>query len=331
MTSMKAQILQAAGNSSQFKLMEVPVPSITEGQVLVEVAATSVNPIDIKIREGLPVGPVLPSAIGCDLSGVVRAVGPGVNDFQIGDEVYGCAGGVKGLNGAMAQFMAADGRLLAPKPSGMALGDSAALPLIGITAAEGIRRAMVKEGERVLIQGANGGVGHIALQLAVVRGAQVTASVRNEAGARIARELGAHEVIVGDDLAHRAAEVQRITSGKGFDAVFDTVGGASLDAALQFAATNGRVSAIAARSTHDLSAMHAKGLSLNVVFMLIPLLYDIGRERHGQTLRELAALVNDGKLKVRIDPTTFDLAHAGAAQDFFSSGKAQGKVLIRVA
>ncbi|WP_423455560.1 zinc-binding dehydrogenase [Ottowia sp. VDI28] len=331
METMKALILKSAGGSENLELCEVPVPPVRAGQVLVEVAATSINPIDIKIREGLPVGPQLPSSIGCDVSGTVRAVGPGVTAFRAGDQVYGCAAGVKGMGGAMAQFVAADARLLALAPRSMPLTDAAALALIGITASEGLRRSQVQENEWVLIQGANGGVGHIALQLAVARGARVAASVRSEDGARIARELGAHEVIVGNDPAHRAAEIQRITSGKGFDAVFDTVGGASLDAALQAAAVNGRVAAIAARSTHDLSPMHAKGLTLSVVFMLIPLLHDVGRERHGQTLSELAGLVDAGKVKVRIDPTPFDLPHAGAAQDFFSSGQARGKVLIRVA
>ncbi|MCC6197711.1 MAG: zinc-binding dehydrogenase [Burkholderiales bacterium] len=327
---MQAQVLRAAGGVGNFELTAMPVPNIQAGKVLLQMAATSINPIDIKIREGLPVGPQLPGVIGCDVAGTVRAVGADVHDLKVGDEVYGAAAGVRGLGGAMAEYVSADARLLAPKPVAMSVQDSAALALIGITASEGIRRCQVGAGDQVLIQGGNGGVGHIAIQLATARGAKVTAAVRSEKSAQLVLDMGAHDVIVDRGPEHRQQEIKRITGGKGFDVVFDTVGGASLDAAFQAAALNGRVAAISARSTHDLSLLHGKGLTLNVVFMLIPLLYDIGRERHGLTLRELATLVDNGKLRVRVDPTRFDLVHAAAAHEYFSSGRAQGKVVIRI-
>jgi len=329
MKKMLAQVLQKPGGPENLKLIEIPVPELTAGHVLIRIAATSVNPIDVKIRQGLPIGPVLPSPIGCDMAGTVMAAGAGVSQFKPGDEVFGCVAGVKGLSGTLAQFVLADAQLLARKPRSLSMREAAALPLVGITACLALRRLGLSAGEQILIQGANGGVGHIAVQLARVMGATVAASVRTQAAARQVRELGAQHVLPASE-ADRAQAINDITGGAGFAAVFDTVGGASLDAALAAAAPHGRVAAIAARSTHDLSPMHGKGLTLHMVFMLLPLLTGIGRADYGQILNQLAAWVDAGTLRPTVDPTHFELASAGAAQDHLASGQARGKVVINV-
>ncbi|RYX95295.1 MAG: quinone oxidoreductase [Comamonadaceae bacterium] len=327
---MRAQLLSAPGDADAFELTDVPVPALKPGHVLVRVAATSVNPVDLKIRQGLPVGPVLPGVIGCDVAGVVAAIGEGVTGFREGDEVYGCAGGVKGQGGAMAQYLLADARLLAPKPKSLAMRDAAALPLVGITAWEAMERTGAGAGDHVLVQGATGGVGHMGVQIAKARGARVAASVRKAGAVEVARGLGADDVVDAQGEA-RVEAINALTGGQGFSVVFDTVGGASLDLAFAAAATGGRVAAIAARSTHDLSPLHAKGLSLHVVFMLLPMLQGQGRERHGEILRALAALVDEGKVRPMVDATRFDLAAAGAAHRHLESGQAAGKVVIEVA
>lgn len=329
--SMQAQVLVAAGPVENFRMAEVPVPALRPGHVLIKVAATSVNPIDLKIREGLPVGPGLPATIGCDVAGTVVAVGEGVDRFQAGDEVYGCAGGFKGMGGALAQYLLADADLLAAKPRSLAMRDAAALPLVGITAAEALERSQVRAGERVLVLGAGGGVGHIALQLALAAGAQVVAGVRSDAAAQRARDLGATEILQAPDPQELQALGDRLSGGAGFDVVLDTVGGRSLDTAFALAARHGRVAAIAARSTHDLSPLHAKGLSLHVVFMPLPLLHGTGRAGHGATLQRLAALVDAGRLRPVVDSRRFALADAPQAHAYLASGQAQGKVVVEIA
>jgi NADPH2:quinone reductase len=327
---MRAQILKASGGAENFSLQEVANPEPAAGQVLVRIAATSVNQIDIKIRGGLPIGPALPGILGGDVAGTVEAVGPDVTGFAPGDEVYGCVGGVRGQGGSMAEYIAADARLLAPKPRRLSMREAAALPLVTITAFDALDRAAVAAGEHVLVHGGTGGVGHIGVQLAKARGATVATTVPTAEMAALARDLGADATINFQEESV-ADYVARLTNGRGFDVVFDTVGGANLDKSFAAAALGGRVSATAARSTNDLSPMHNKALSLNVVFMLIPMLHDLHRERHGRILREAAVLVEAGKLRPLIDPARFDLATAPDAHRFLESGRAQGKVVIDIA
>ncbi len=329
-TTMLAQVLSGPGGPENFALTSMQLPALQPGHVLVKVAATSVNPVDLKIRQGLPVGPALPGVIGCDMAGVVVALGAGVSAFREGDEVYGCVGGVKGQCGAMAQYMLADVRLLALKPKSLPMRDAAAMPLVGITAWEAMERVGVVATDHVLVQGATGGVGHMGVQIAKARGAQVTATVRRPAAVAVARSLGADHVVQAEGEA-RTQELARLTGGKGFDVVFDTIGGASLDAAFTAAAAHGRVAAIAARSVHDLSPLHAKGLSLHVVFMLLPMLQGHGRERHGRILSGLADMVAQGQLRPMVDATRFDLASAPDAHRLLESGQATGKVVIEIA
>jgi NADPH:quinone reductase len=131
---MKAQLLTAFGGADRLQLTEVPKPAVLEGTLLIRLAATSVNSLDIKIREGgLSIAPVLPAILGSDIAGTVEEAGAGVIGFAQGDEVYGCAGGVKGLGGTLAEYIVADARLMAPKPKTLSMREAAALPLVSIT------------------------------------------------------------------------------------------------------------------------------------------------------------------------------------------------------
>src|SRR6187431_1292946 len=116
--TMPAIVLREFGGPEVLELREIPRPAPAAGQVLVRVKASSVNPVDTKIRSGMlaAIAPGAPTVLGCDVAGVVEECGPGVIAFSPGDEVYGCPGGVKGIPGALAQFMVCDTRLLAPKP-----------------------------------------------------------------------------------------------------------------------------------------------------------------------------------------------------------------------
>lgn len=327
---MLALLLKAHGGPENFELTEVARPELRPGTVLVRIAAAALNPVDARIRTGLPIGPDLPAILGADMAGTIEAVAPDVTDFQPGDEVYGCVGGVKGQGGTLAEYIVADARLLARKPTTLSMREAAALPLVSITAWEAIERAAVKAADHVLVHGGTGGVGHIAVQLAKAKGARAAVTVSSQEAAATAHDLGADDTILYREETV-ADYVSRLTAGRGFPVVIDTVGGANLDKSFQAAALNGRISATAARSTHDLTPLHQKGLSLHVVFMLIPMLHDIGRERHGQILQDIAVLADAGKVKPLIDARRFDLAQAADGYRHLESGAARGKVVVDIA
>ena len=329
---MRAQIIRSFGGPELFEAAELPDPKPGPGEVLVRLAATSVNPIDWKLRRNGPAAaPELPAVLGCDVAGTVVALGEGVTDFGVDDAVFGCAGGVRGVSGgSYAELIAADARLLARAPRSLPLREAAALPLVAITAWEGLERAGVREGTTVLVHGGTGGVGHVAVQLAKARGARVVATVSSDAKAALAGELGADETV---DYREEPVPdyVARLTAGRGFDVVFDATGGSDLATSLVAARLNGQVVVIVAAFTADLTPMHLKGLSLHAVFMPIPMLHDVGRAAHGAILRDIAALVDAGKLRPLIDPERFELDRVGAAQAKLEEGKALGKIVVDIA
>ncbi len=326
---MKILRLDQPGGSENFVYADAPRPSAKAGHVLVQVHACSINQVDIKVRQGLPIGPELPSALGCDMAGVVTEVGAGVEHFKVGDEVYGCVAGVKRLGGTMAEYVVADAKLLAHKPANLSMKQAAAVPLVGITAWEGLDRCDLGPQDHILVHGGMGGVGHMVVQLAAQRGATVSTTVRNKRDDAYLKRIGASHII--DTKATSTEDyVQQVTGGQGFDVVFDTVGGATLDDSFQALAVNGRAVAIATRSTHDLSPLHGKGASLDVVFMLIPMLHNKGREAHGDILSQLRQAIEAGHVSPLVDERDFTLEQGGQAQDYLESGEATGKVVVTV-
>ena len=323
-------MLKEHGGVEGFSVEEIPEPEVRPGHLLVKVAASSVNPVDYKIRQGLlPVGPVLPGILHGDMAGTITQVGEGVEGFEAGDEVYGCVGGFKGMPGVLSEYVLVDPRLVAKKPSNLSMVEAATLPLVGITAWNAlIDRARVCEGQRILVHAATGGVGHVGLQLAKAFGAQVHATASDDRKIGIGLELGADRMI-NYKQTDVNSYVQSETGGEGYDIVFDTVGGKCLDNSFQAAKIGGSVVSIAARSTHDLTPVHIKSLSLHVVFMLLPILRDQGRERHGEILRELTNLVERGKVRPLLHEEAFDFQEVGRAHEALESGNAIGKVALR--
>lgn len=274
------------------------------------------------------IAPLFPAVLHGDVAGTIEVVGEGVTSFQVGDEVYGCAGGVKGLGGALAEFMLADAALVAKKPKSLTMREAAALPLVSITAWEGlINRAKIHTGQKVLIYGATGGVGHIAVQLAKLAGATVFATVSRVEKIAIARQLGVDVVI---NYRQQSVEeyVMENTDGKGFDIVFDTVGNDNIQTAFKAAALNGTVVSLVSLSTQDLTLLHIKGLTLHLVYMLIPMLNGINREYHGEILTKLAQLVDDGKLRPLLDLQFFKFDEVAIAHKYAESGQAIGKITL---
>jgi NADPH:quinone reductase len=327
---MKAIIIEQFGNSETFKEADLVIPDVLPHHVLIQVAATSVNPVDCKIRQGTvaDISPSFPAVLHGDVAGTIAAVGAGVGQFNVGDEVYACAGGVKGMSGALAEYMLADVRLVAHKPKSLTMAEAAALPLVSITAWEGlIDRAKVQSGQKVLVYGATGGVGHIGVQLAKWAGAKVYALVSSDEKAAIAHQLGADITI---NYRQQSVEefVAEHTDGQGFDVVFDTVGNDNLQNAFKAAKLNGTAVSIVSLSQQDLTLLHAKGLTLHLVFMLIPMLFGTGLARHGEILSKLAQLVDDGKVRPLLDSKTFNMAEVASAHQYAESGQAIGKVVL---
>lgn len=329
---MKAQVIKSFGDPSVFTMVDVPIPEIKPGHLLIKVHATSVNPIDYKIRSGAvaAIAPAFPAILHGDVAGIVEAVGEGVTQFKKGDEIYGCAGGVRGLGGALAEFMLVDAKLIAKKPKSLSMQDAAALPLVSITAWTALfEKAKLTNGNNILIHGGVGGVGHIAVQLAKWCGAKVFTTVRKNEDFSIVKSFGADEVInVQDEDVEKYKK--RLTNDQGFEIIFDTVGGTNLNNSFAAAALNGTIVTIAARSTHDLTPMHSKGLSLHCVLMLIPLLTNQHRELYAKILEKVANIVDEGKLKPYIDSHRFSLEQVAKAHELLESGKAKGKIVISI-
>jgi NADPH:quinone reductase len=328
---MRAQLIRRFGAPDVFELTDVPNPVAGPGEVLVGVEAASVNPVDTKIRKtGRAVAPDLPAVLGCDFAGTVVACGSGVDRFREGDAVYGCAGGVRGVSGGTyAELIAADARLLAHRPASISAREAAALPLVTITAWEALDRSSLAAGQTILVHGGTGGVGHVAVQLAKERGAHVATTVSTDEKAALARSLGADETI-NYRSEQVDAYVERLTSGRGFDVVLDATGGSDIATSFAAAKLNGQVVTIVSGYDADLRPMHAKGLSLHAVFMLIPMLHGDGRERHGVILEETARLVASGRLRPLLDPRRFSLAEVPEAHAHLEEGKATGKIVIDV-
>lgn len=308
--------------------IEKPIPKT--GEVLIKIHASGVNPIDNKIRIGVSpyASPVLPAILGTDLAGVIEEIGQGVTDFKIGDEVYGLAGGVLGLQGTLAEYTAVDANLLAIKPANLTMREAAAIPLVLLTAWEGlIDRANVKNGDNVLVHAGAGGVGHMVVQLAKIFGADVYATVSSQK-ADIVKSFGATPI----DYKTESVEeyVNQYTDGKGFDIIYDTVGGQSLDDSFKAIRHYGQISSCAAFGTHTLATSSLHSASLHGVFVLHPMISGEGRKHHGDILKQATKLIEEGKLKPILDSRKFTLDNAIEAHKAVSDGSSIGKIVVDI-
>jgi len=326
---MKALVLESFNTSYQLKNIEKPAAG--KGQVLVNIKASGVNPLDLKIKAGQAAHAQakLPAILGVDMAGVVEAVGDGVTSFKPGDEVYGMTGGIADVQGSLAEYAAVEADLLAIKPKNLTMQEAAALPLIFITAWEGlVDRANVHEGQTVLIHGGAGGVGHIAVQIAKARDASVYTTVdpsKNE----LIRNYGATPV----DYTKLAVEdyVKEYTGNEGFDIILDTVGGATLDASFKAAKQYvGHVLSILGWGTHSLAPLSFHGATYSGVFTLYPLISGKGRKHHGEILSEATKLVEAGKIKPITDPHHYTLETIEEAYAAMEKRTATGKVVITI-
>jgi NADPH2:quinone reductase len=309
---------------------ELPMPVAAPGELVVRVAASGVNPLDVKIHDGVAAHAKvqLPATLGLDLAGMVESAGPGVSGFAPGDEVFGLTGGVGNVPGSLAEYVAVDARLLAKKPRSLTMREAAALPLAFVTAWEGlVDRGSIAAGQRVLIHGGAGGVGNICVQLALALGA-TTFATGSAHQFEIIERCGATPI---DRATPVADYVAAHTGGDGFDIVYDTVGGSVLDASFQAVRIyTGRVVSCLGWGTHSLAPLSFRGASYSGVFTLLPLITGIGREHHGAIVHEAATLADRGLLRPRINATTFSLDTANAAHAQLASGSTAGKFVVEI-
>lgn len=328
---MKAMIVNQFGGPDVFELSDVEQPAVKAGHVLIRIKATSVNTVDTMIRQmgpDLPLSPPTPAILGMDFAGIIEDVGEGVTQYKVGDEVYGCAGGLADLPGTLSEYIVADADLIAAKPKNMTMEAAAAIPLVGITAYEGLQRAGIRQGQTVLVHGGSGGVGHVAVQLAKHFGGDVYSTGGGEKQTALIQALGATAINYKTESVEEY--VAKYTENKGFDLVFDSVGGANMARSFEAAALNGQVVSTVALVNLDLSVAHFKGLSLHVVFMLIPMLHNVKRKDHGKILAALTDIIEAGELTPVLDDTSFSLEQVGEAHARLESGQAMGKVIVSV-
>jgi NADPH:quinone reductase len=319
----------AEAGGEPLRLVQVSTPRPGAGEVLVRVMASAVNPLDLKILAGTAehARHPLPAILGIDMAGVIVAVGTGTQIFREGDGVFGMAGGVGGHPGTLAEYVTVEARLLALKPNNLGMREAAAVPLVFITAWEGlVDRAAVRAGQRVLIAGGAGGVGQMALQIARARGA-MTFATGSQAARQAIERLGARFV----DKAEAPADVlARETSGQGFDIVFDTAGGASLDTAFTMVRRFGHVVSTLGWGTHSLAPLSFRAASYSGIFTLLPLLTGEGGRHHGEILAEATKLAEAGALAPDLDPGRFTLSTVNEAYRSMETGMARGKRVVDI-
>jgi len=313
----------------------MPEPEIHDDDVLVQIHAASVNPVDLKIRDGklkLVLPYRLPFVLGNDLAGVVVRVGPTVRRFKPGDEVY--ARPDKDRIGAFAEFISIREDAVANKPKQLTMDEAASIPLVGLTAWQAlIERANLQRGQKVLIHAGSGGVGTFAIQLAKHVGA-IVATTTSTANVDWVKDLGADVVI-----DYRKNDFETVL--RDYDVVLDTLGGETLEKSVRVLKPGGRLISISGPPdpafANEIGAAWIVGLAMRL------LSYRIRRsaKRHhvsysflfmrpsGDQLREIGSLINSGAIRPVVD-RIFPFESTKEALAYVEQGRAKGKVIVKV-
>ena len=308
---MKAILINEYGNENVLNYTDVERPEPQSGEVLVKVHVAAVNPADWKIRDGMGemFGLKLPLILGGDIAGTIEEVGLEVENFKQGDAVYGMTVS-GGFSGAYAEYALAKADAIAPKPESINFEEAAAIPIAALTAWQAMfNLANLSSGQRILIAGASGGVGSMAVQLAKAKGAFVigTASGKNE---QFVRDLGADEFV--DYTRQPFEEVV-----KDVDVVFDTVGDDTQERAFQTLKKGGFL----VTSAQTPSEEKAKEFGVEAAFVFC--------KPNAEQLAEINRLIEEGKLKIHIE-TVLPLAEVKKAHQLSQSGRTRGKIVLQI-
>jgi NADPH:quinone reductase-like Zn-dependent oxidoreductase len=310
MQTMKAVRMHDYGSIDSLVYEDVAQPVPAADDLLIKVRAAGVNPVDWKIVEGFGkgwLGHGLPHILGCDFAGVVEAMGSAVTRFKAGDAVYGYTSMAR--EGTYAEYVIAKESEIAAKPEALDFAEAAALPVATLTASQALfGLAGLAAGQKVLIHGAAGGVGSMAVQLAKAQGAYVigTASARN---AEFVKDLGADEVV--DYTTTKFEEVV-----KDLDVVFDLIGGDTQQRSYAVLKKGGFL--VAASQPPDETTAKSYGIRAAMV----------GTQPSGAKLEEVNALVEAGKIKTFVEKL-FPLSEAQAALELSKQGRTRGKIILR--
>jgi NADPH:quinone reductase len=319
---MKAIRVHAPGAADAMKFEDVPEPQPKAGEAVVKVDAAGLNYIDVYQRSGL-YKLEMPLTLGLEAGGTVTATGPGVTEVKVGDKVA-----YTGVPGAYAQYAAVPAARLVVLPQGVSTKQGAAIMLQGITAHYlACSTYPLKKGDACLVHAAAGGVGLILCQIARLRGAKVIGTVSTEEKAKLAREAGADETILYTKQDF-AAEVKRITGGKGLQVVYDSVGKDTWEGSLNCLAPRGLI-ALYGQSSGPIGQIDPQILNTKgSLFLTRPSLnvYIATREELQQRAADLFGWVRDGKLKLRME-FEFPLKDAAEAHRALEGRKTTGKVL----
>ncbi len=321
---MKAIRVHAAGGPEALRFDEIPVPIPHAGEALVKVAASGINFIDIQHRTGRYKPPSLPFTLGSEAAGIVEAVGDGVTEVAVGDRVAYAM-----VLGSYAEYSVVPAKRLVKVPAAVDLHTAAAVMLQGLTAHYLTHSTFaLKRGDYALVHAAAGGAGQMITQVATLRGATVYGTVGSAAKAELARAAGAAAAI---DYRTQdfEAEVKRLTSGRGVDVVYDSVGKDTFDKSLNCLRPRGMLALFGFSSgavpPFDPAVLGAKGS----LFLTRP-----GLNQYIATREELTARANDlfawlaaGQIEVTID-RVLPLSEAAKAHELLESRATAGKVLL---
>jgi alcohol dehydrogenase len=332
---MRAYLLTGYGAvSDNVRLAQIPDSLAGAGEVVIDIHAASLNPIDFKLVHGAlkRISKYkLPRPIGFDGSGIVTAVGPGATRFKPGNAVFVRA--ARDGIGTFAEQIAIDEKLVAPKPATLSYAEAASLPLVGLTTLQGFGRAGARAGQRILIHAGSGGVGTFAVQYARHLGLHVTSTTSSK-NADFVKSLGADRVIAYDRENY-------LEQGGGYDIVYDTLGGVFTVDAFKVAKRGGVVISLSGPPDRDFARREGAGLLVRIaVWLMGRKVYAASAkagaaycwfftESNGGQLRDIAALVDSGAIKPVID-REFAFEKLPEALAYLEAGRARGKVVLKV-
>ncbi|HGE7611152.1 NADPH:quinone reductase [Bacillus thuringiensis] len=331
---MKAMIIDKYGKVPM-RMAEVPTPEINEYEVLAEIHAASINPIDFKIRDGkvkMLLKYEMPLILGNDFSGVIVKVGAKVTNFKVDDEIY--ARPRKNKIGTFAEYIAIHEDDIALKPKNLNFEEAASIPLVGLTSYQALHDIMqLQKGQKILIHAGSGGVGTFAIQLAKIMGAIVTTTA-SEAGANLVTSLGADEII-----NYKTEKFEDIL--KNYDAVFDTIGGATLEKSFNIIKRGGNIVSVSGMPNARFGKEFGSGFFKTLLFSLASKKLTALEKKHnaqysflfmkpsGDQLRTIANYIEAGQIKPVID-RVFPFEDAQKAMEYSESGRAKGKIIVKI-
>jgi len=337
---MKAVVVHAAGSSEVLQIQDVQQPETCGAdEVLVKVMAAGVNPVDTKLRaNGVFFEDAYPAILGCDGAGYIEKIGADVNHVQVGDAVYYCYGGLGQRSevgdsvGNYAEYAVVKAAYVAQKPRALDFDSAAAAPLALISAWEALfDRACIRSEQKVLIHAGAGGVGHLAIQLAKLAGAEVATTVSSDEKAAFVKELGADKVI-NYKQENVSEALLDWTQGLGVDVAFDTVGGQAFKQLVPAMRLYGDlVSLLQFPEDTDWKTLRIKNVRLSQVLMLTPMLEQSNAlgEHHAAILEQCGQFFDEKKLLVYVDET-LPLEDARLAHDSIETGHQSGKIVLQM-